>query len=292
MRILVMGANGMIGHRIWLAAQERFETWGTLRTASAGKPWASLFDSPRVIEGVPPDDPASIAAAFEVARPDVVINAIGLIKQREIGSDTGAAFTANSFLPHYLRDRADASGAKLVQISTDCVFTGNQGGYTESDSPDALDVYGLTKRLGEVTQAPHLTIRTSALGRSLSGTDGLLEWFLNAPAAVTGYRRAVFSGLTTPTLAETILDLVERHADLTGLFHIASEPINKYELLVRVARALGHSMEITPADLPVIDRSLDDTAFRGTTGIPRPDWDAMLAGLAADPTPYATLRGN
>jgi dTDP-4-dehydrorhamnose reductase len=288
MRILVLGASGLIGHRVWLAARTRYETWGTIRGPRSGLP--SVFDTPTMVEGVAAEDTASLDGAFEVARPDVVINCIGLIKQRPLGSDPAASFIANAFLPHYLRQKCDAADAKLIQISTDCVFSGDRGGYTEDDEPDALDVYGLSKRFGEVASAPHLTVRTSVIGRSLTGsTDGLFEWFLAQSGAVTGYRRAIFSGLTTSALAETLMEVLDRHQELSGLYHLASQAITKFDLLVRIAEDYGHGRDgivIEPTDEPVIDRSLVDDRFRSATNIPRSDWTQMLTDMRNDPNDF------
>jgi dTDP-4-dehydrorhamnose reductase len=291
MRLLIVGGSGMLGHRVWLAARDQADAWVTLRGTLNTQPWASLFEPGRTIEGVDAADPDSLARAMRTARPDTVINAAGLIKQRDHGDAAGPAFVANCFLPHELRRLCDNAGARLIQVSTDCVFTGSRGGYTEADQPDATDTYGLTKRLGEVA-APHLTLRTSLIGRSLAGTDGLLEWFLAQRGPVAGYRRAIFSGLTTQVLAETLLAVATGHPDLAGIWHVASEPINKLDLLGRVRGAYGLNTEINPANEPVIDRSLVDRRFRDATAIARPTWDGMMAGLAADQTPYARLRGE
>jgi dTDP-4-dehydrorhamnose reductase len=291
MRILILGGSGMIGHRLWLAAHDEHETWVTLRGRLADHPWSSLFDPQRTIEGVSAEEPGSLDRAMSTARPNVVVNALGLIKQRPEGSLAGPAFLANCYVPHHMRGLCDAYGARLVQLSTDCVFTGDRGRYAENDVPDALDVYGLTKRLGEVGP-PHLTLRVSALGRSLSGTDGLLEWFLSQPGPVTGYRRALFSGLVTETLGETVVRIVTDHSGLSGLWHVASPPIDKYDLLLRLRDAFSLGTEIRGSDMPIVDRSLDDCRFRTETGIPRPAWDDMIDRLARDPTPYALLRGE
>lgn len=289
MRVLIMGANGMLGHRVWMAASARHETWATLRGTLAGAPWAALFDAERIIEGVSADSDA-IKRALDVSRPEVVINAVGLTKQRPDGNDPGAAFVANCFVPHFLRLQCDLTGTRLIQVSTDCVFTGTKGGYTESDQPDAMDVYGLSKRLGEIG-SPHLTLRTSLIGRSLVGSAGLVEWFLSQPGPVPGYRRAIFSGLTTAFVAETMIQVIEEHATLSGLWHLAADPVDKFDLLSRLATALSHDIQIVPADNPVIDRSLDDTRFRAETGIARPTWEEMIDHLASDPTRYDQLRG-
>jgi dTDP-4-dehydrorhamnose reductase len=275
-----------------MAARDRHDTWVTVRNPVAGKPYGELFDASRVIAGVDADDPASIDRALEISNPDVVVNTIGLVKQRPDGADPGPAFTANCFIPHFLRLRCTARGARLIQISTDCVFTGARGRYTESDDTDAVDVYGLTKRLGEVGE-PHLTIRTSLIGRDLAGATGLLEWFVaQRGKQVNGFSNAIFSGLTTPYLADTILTIATDHPDIAGLRHVAAEPIDKHTLLTQLRDALELDIEVVPVAEPRIDRSLDDSFFRRETGSARPTWDAMIEGLRQDPTPYDILRGR
>jgi dTDP-4-dehydrorhamnose reductase len=291
LRVLILGGNGMIGHRMWMAGRTAHETWVTVRGQLGNRPWAPLFEPRRTVEGVSAEDPASIDRALRIARPDVVVNALGIIKQRPEGSQPGPAFMANCLVPHYVRSRCDVLGARLIQMSTDCVFTGDRGHYSESDVPDALDVYGLTKRLGEVG-SPHLTLRVSALGRSLSGTDGLLEWFMSRRGPVTGYRGALFSGLVTEVLAETVFRIADDFPALSGLWHVASPAIDKYDLLVRLREAFSLDTSIDASDTPRIDRTLDDSRFRSATGIPRPDWDAMIERLVADRTPYPVLRGE
>jgi dTDP-4-dehydrorhamnose reductase len=289
MRVLILGGSGMVGHRLWMAARPQHETWVTLRTPLEGQPWAGLFDAERVISDVSGDEPGSLDRAFEIAQPEVVINAIGLIKQRASGTDVGASFVANSFVPHYVRRLCDRNHARLVHISTDCVFVGDRGHYSEDDVPDAVDTYGLTKRLGEVG-TPHLTLRFSAIGRSLHGNEGLIEWFLGQNGNVRGYRSALFSGHVTDELARTVLKLVDDHPSMAGIWHVAAEPIDKYSLLLRLREAYGHDVDITPVDEPEINRTLNDERFRAATGIPRPSWDDMIRRLATDPTPYRDLR--
>ena len=289
MRVLILGGSGMVGHRVWLAAQQRHQTWVTVRAPLAGHPWAKLFDADRVIEGVTVDDAASFDRAFELAQPEVVVNALGLIKQRPTGLSPGDAFMANSFVPHYVRRLCDRQGARLIQISTDCVFVGDRGQYSEADVPDAVDIYGLSKRLGEVN-GPHLTLRTSAFGRSLHGSDGLVEWFLAQKGAVRGFRSARFSGLVTGELADTMMLIIDEHRDLAGVWHVAAPAIDKYSLLVRMRAAYDRDVEIVPVDEPQIDRTLNDERFRSATGIPQPTWDSMIQRLAEDETPYQDLR--
>jgi dTDP-4-dehydrorhamnose reductase len=292
MRLLILGGNGRLGHRLWMAAREEHETWVTIRGRLDDQPWAPLFEPARTIEGVEAADLASVDRALATSQPDVVVNTLGLVKQRQASADVGASFVANSRLPHYVAWRASESGSRLIHISTDCVFSGERGAYSEGDPPDEFETYGLTKRLGEVG-APHLTIRTSLIGRELAGADGLLEWFLSQRGRrVSGYVNAIFSGLTTSALATTLLALATDHPTMSGLRNVASSPINKYDLLERIRSQLGLDIEIIPTPEPRIDRSLIDDRFRAESGMLKPTWDEMIAELGTDQTPYDVLRAG
>jgi dTDP-4-dehydrorhamnose reductase len=201
--------------------------------------------------------------------------------------------TINALFPHRLADLCGSIGTRLIHVSTDCVFSGATGGYRESDVPDAGDLYGRSKQLGEVIRPGCLTLRTSIIGREITKSVGLLEWFMQRrQGAAQGYRRAVFSGLTTLALARVLLDVVSDHGELAGLYHVASEPICKLDLLQALNEALGLAVDIHPVDEPVIDRSLDASRFAAATGIAVPSWHRMIADLAEDPTPYDELRGH
>ena len=293
MRVLILGGSGMIGHRLWLACRERFETTVVLRGALAGQSWASFFDPRCIVEGIDLADDEKMQAMLRHARPDAVVNAAGLVKQRPTGQDAIAAITLNALLPHRLAQVCQRGGIRLIHLSTDCVFSGRDGGYRESDAPDPVDTYGRAKLLGEVTGPGQLTIRKSAIGRELTAQRGLLEWFLaNSNGRVHGYSRAIFSGLTTTALAATIAVVLEQHPSLEGLWHVAGPAISKYDLLLALRDGLGVTVEIEPDNTAVIDRSLDDSHFRAVTGIPQPSWESMIAALAADPLRYDTLRGT
>jgi dTDP-4-dehydrorhamnose reductase len=164
------------------------------------------------------------------------------------------------------------------------VFDGARGGYREGDPPDALDLYGRSKAVGEIGYGRHLTLRTSIIGFELGGHLGLLSWFFRQPPGpkLKGFTGAIYSGLPTVTLSRVIHDAITTNEGLCGLFHVASEPIDKYDLLMRVNRAfgLGHQLEADPT--LQIDRSLDDTRYRTATGTARPGWDALVDDLKAD----------
>jgi dTDP-4-dehydrorhamnose reductase len=284
-KVLVLGGSGMLGHKVCEVFAPRFETYATVRSTPPLR-----LAAERVLAGVSAEDFESVRRAVNHVRPDALVNCIGIIKQLPAGKEAIPSITVNALFPHQLAEIAADADARMVQISTDCVFSGRKGTYTEDDEPDPPDLYGRTKLLGEATNDHTLTIRTSIVGRELSGANGLLEWFLSQPGPVRGFTKAIFSGLTTTELAGTLAVVLEEHRNLRGLWHVASEPIDKYELLHEFARVYERDVEIEPDDSVRIDRSLDDARFRSVTGTTRPTWSRMLDELARDPTPYDELR--
>jgi dTDP-4-dehydrorhamnose reductase len=222
----------------------------------------------------------SLAALFARVRPNLVINCIGLVKQLAEADDPLAAIPINSLLPHRLARLCDVAGARLVHVSTDCVFSGTKGMYREEDYPDANDLYGRSKYLGEVDYPHAVTLRTSIIGHELGGAHGLIGWFLSQQGGVKGFTKAVFSGLPTVELARVIRDHVLPHPELRGTYHVSAAPIDKFELLTLVAKAYGRAIEITPDARLVIDRSLDSTRFRQATGYQPPPWPELIRRMA------------
>ena len=277
MKVLVLGVSGMLGNAVFrlLADSPGFEVLGTARSAAV----ASRFREdlrPRILAGVDVEQFDSLTRTFAAARPDVVINCIGLVKQLAEADDPLAALPINSILPHRLARLCDVAGARLVHVSTDCVFLGSRGLYKESDPPDARDLYGRSKLLGEVDYPHAITLRTSIIGHELGSAHGLVGWFLSQTGSVRGYTKAIFSGLPTVELAAVIRDRVLVAPSLHGVYHVAAAPIAKYELLRLVASAYGKSTEIMPDDRVVIDRSLDGSGFRAATGYEAPPWPELV----------------
>lgn len=279
MKILVLGASGMLGSAMLrvMGAQEAWSVFGTVRGADpaveAAAPRAVL------ISGVHADQPDSLQAAFSQARPDVVINCIGLVKQLSNAEDPLVAVPINTLLPHRLARMCEVAGARLVHVSTDCVFSGKQGNYVESDLADAQDVYGRSKLLGEVDYPHAVTLRTSIIGHELHSAHGLIDWFLSQQARVKGFTEAVFSGLPTCELARVVRDFVIPNPGLHGVYHAASEPISKYELLQLVNLIYGKELDIEPDDRVKIYRSLNAARFREATGYVAPAWPELVARM-------------
>jgi dTDP-4-dehydrorhamnose reductase len=290
MKVLLLGGTGMLGHRLWIDLQKAHDVWVTVRGDGNPFPAAPCFPADHIVhrvDGLASDD---VIGALAAVRPELVINCIGLIKQMEHAGDPLPALSMNAVLPHRMAAICRAVGARFVHISTDCVFSGRKGRYTESDPSDAEDVYGRTKFLGEVHGPDAITLRTSIIGPELKSRLGLIEWFLAQSGTIRGYRRALYSGFTTDELARILLERVIPRPELHGLYHVSSEPISKYDLLLLAKQAYGKEIEILPEDRFVCDRTLDSTRFREATGYVPPSWAEMLREMAADAEFYERLR--
>lgn len=277
MKILVLGASGMLGNAMIrvLSEQADWQVHGTIRSESSMR-----FFHPDIAElllaGVDVEQHDSLMQAFIRTRPDVVINCVGLIKQLAGAEDPLQAIPINALLPHRLAKLCELAGARLVHMSTDCVFAGDKGGYRESDLSDAKDLYGRSKFLGEVVYPHTVTLRTSIIGHELQGTHGLVGWFLSQQERCNGYTRAIFSGLPTVVLAQIVRDVVIPRTNLSGVYHIAAKPIAKFDLLKMIAEVYGKTIDIVPDDTLVIDRSLDAKRFQLATGYVAPDWFELI----------------
>ena len=277
MKTLVLGASGMLGHTMfrYFAQDPDLDVYGTARSASVRRHFPGDL-SKRILVGVDVENQDALTRVFAEVRPHFVVNCIGLIKQLADVEDPLIALPINSMLPHRLARLCDLASARLVHISTDCVFSGTRGGYSEADRPDVEDLYGHSKLLGEVAYPHTITLRTSIVGHELSSAHGLVEWFLAQQGRVKGYTRAIFSGLPTVELARVVRDIVLPLPNLSGIYHVASTPINKYELLSLVADVYGKSIEIIPDDTVEINRALIATRFRNATGYEAPEWRELV----------------
>jgi dTDP-4-dehydrorhamnose reductase len=291
MRLLILGGAGMLGHKLYQRYSHRYDVFATLRGGCSAYARSQIFELARVIEHVDAFHFDSLVQAIAQVQPDVVINCIGVIKQLATAKDPIISLTINSLLPHRLAGVCQAAGIRLLHISTDCVFNGKDGMYTEDMPSNAEDLYGRTKFLGEISGPNCLTLRTSIIGRELQTRSGLIEWFLsNRGGQVRGFRQAIYSGFTTLALADIIADVIDNHPDLSGLYQVSSDPINKYDLLLQVRAAFGIDVQIEPDDSVRIDRSLDSTRFRQATGFQPPSWPDMIRAMTSDPTPYDSWR--
>jgi dTDP-4-dehydrorhamnose reductase len=294
-KVLILGATGMLGHTLFtqLSKDNNLDLYATVREARGMNNWFSSDMEKRIIAGVDAKDFSTLTTAIDKIKPDVVINCIGIIKQLPSAKDPITAISINSLLPHRIADTCKMANARFIHISTDCVFDGAKGNYTENDQSNATDLYGRTKFLGEVDYPHCITLRTSIIGHELKGNYGLVEWFLAQEGKVTGYTKAIYTGFPTIELARIIKDYVIPNPELKGLYQVSSEPISKYELLKLVAKTYGKQIEIEPFEDFLLDRSLDSTLFRKTTGYNPPTWTDLVKAMYEDyiKGPYLKFRG-
>ncbi|MBI5566991.1 MAG: SDR family oxidoreductase [Chloroflexi bacterium] len=290
MRIVILGGAGMLGHKLFQILRDRFP--GTLCTTREDVRQApfnrvQLLQGDDVIRGVDVMDLPGLQRRLAELRPDYVINGVGIIKQRDEARSAIPSITINSLLPHQLAAMARGWGGRVIHFSTDCVFSGNRGGYTEADDSDADDLYGRSKFLGEVATDNALTLRTSIIGRELVEHKSLLDWFLaQQHQTIKGFKRVIYSGVTTNQLAQVVADIIQRHPTLAGLYQVVATPISKYDLLCLLRDAYRLAVDIMPDETVVSDRSMRGDKLRAAIGYESPAWPVLVQNLAVDRTPY------
>jgi dTDP-4-dehydrorhamnose reductase len=276
-KILILGASGMLGHTLFkYLSAKNFEVYGTLRNSNL----CHYFNEELKTNLIPTFDLSSteeILRVVNLIRPNIIINCVGVIKQLAYANDPLITLPINSLLPHKLSQITKTIGARLIHISTDCVFSGRKGMYTEHDQEDATDLYGISKKIGEVVKEPHvITIRTSIIGHELNSCHSLLEWFLNQEKFVDGYANAFFSGLPTIELSEVIEKYIIPNEHLNGLYHVSSKSISKYHLLKLINEIYDKNISIKKNETFSINRSLDSIKFQNVTGYTSKTWQDLI----------------
>lgn len=294
MKILVLGGEGMLGHKMFQTLRSRYpETICTVAQSLEEHFYRKipLFRTGNVVDRADAMDFGAMRRILREHRPDCLINCIGIIKQREEAKAAIPSNTLNSLFPHKLAEFAGEWGGRVIHFSTDCVFSGREGNYTEESPSDAEDLYGKSKYLGEVTAGNALTLRTSIIGRELANFRSLLEWLISQDGkTVRGFRRVVYSGVTTNYLAQLVGNLITDHPALSGLYQVTSPPVSKHDLLCMIRDAYGLTIDIVPDEREVSDRSMVGEKFRKATGYPPPEWPGLIKQLVSDPTPYRDWR--
>ncbi len=267
----------MLGSAVLRVMDEKAEwqVYGTVRDPSAKRFFGDKIRA-NIIAGVNIEQVDQLVGILQSSRPNVVINCVGLIKQKEAVDDPLVALPVNAIFPHRLAGLCKLFDARLIHISTDCVFSGSRGNYVESDIVDARDLYGVSKAIGELNYSHTITLRTSIIGHELQSSNGLLEWFLSQKNACKGYTRAIFSGLPTVVLAQIVLKHVIPNHELYGIYHVASQPISKYELLKIIADVYEKEITIIQDDELVINRSLNSDRFKTATKFECPTWLGLI----------------
>ncbi|MDA8441931.1 MAG: SDR family oxidoreductase [Peptococcaceae bacterium] len=279
-RILILGATGMLGHTLLARlAASGHEVYATARSMSGLEQFFAPELMSNIIGNVDVDNFDTVIRAIAETKPDVVINCIGIIKQLPSAQDPITTINTNALLPHRIAKLCQAAGARMIHISTDCVFDGVKGNYTEADESNATDLYGRTKFLGEVAYPHTITLRTSIIGHELKSSFGLIDWFLAQSGKIRGFTKAIYTGFPTVEIAAIIDRYVLPKPELHGLWQVSSDPINKYELLKIVGNVYAKNIEIEPDADFCLDRSLDSSRFREATGYHPPSWPQLVAAM-------------
>lgn len=275
MKVLVLGITGLIGRSIfdYLATNNSLEVFGTNRLTLNSESKSNLRFYNHYLDISP------LEKYILEINPDFIINCIGLTKHIRQSRKPLHSIAINSLFPHQVIEVCRKVDAKLIQISTDCVFYGDKGEYSELDTPDAKDLYGRSKALGEIDNLHDITIRTSTIGHEETTKYGLLEWFLSQEESCLGYRKAIFSGLTTQELSKVIDRYILTDKGLHGIFHIGGNPISKFDLLNIISNVYSKNIEIKPEMKFEIDRSLNSSKFQELTGYKPPTWEKMIINM-------------
>ncbi len=281
----------MLGHKLCQKLKDEFEVHATVRGDFDRYQTFSLFEGVKIVSHINIENTELIYNTISKINPDVIINAVGIIKQLPDSQNNIKTIAINALLPHQLAGFTIENNIRLINISTDCVFSGKKGNYLENDFPDAVDLYGKSKNLGEVIEDNCLTLRTSIIGRELFTSHSLVEWFLsNRGKNIRGYVNAIYTGFPTIILAEILTMIIKDYPDLSGLFHLSSEKINKFELLKLINKEMKADVNIETFEDFYIDRSLNSTKFRTITGFQPPAWEEMIRLMAVDGKLYDQWR--
>jgi len=280
MSILLLGASGLLGNTLlrYFNLQSNLEVVGTSRSLTSIKTLSKDLQN-KVIPNIDVENSDHLLKVISEVKPDIIINCVGVVKQLHEANDPLSALPINAILPHRLAKLTEISGARLIHFSTDCVFSGKKGNYLESDQPDASDIYGISKWMGEVDHPNVITLRTSLIGHELSGNRSLVNWFLSQNGSIKGYQNAIFSGLPAIEIAKVLHHFVLPNSKLHGLYHLSADPISKYQLLSIIADIYKKKIEIIPDYSYVIDRSLDSSRFRTITGFSPKSWPEMIKAM-------------
>lgn len=286
MKVLVLGAQGMLGHKMVQQLSERFETVATVRSRLTDPAAKFCFSKATIIENISAEDLSSVKKVIDDVKPNVVINCIGVIKQLK-SKDPLPILRINAVFSQSISQYCFERGIRFIHFSTDCVFSGRTGNYSIEDTPDCEDLYGISKLLGETKYPNCLTIRTSIIGRELRQGVSLIEWFLSQKGGkVKGYLNAIYTGFPTQIMSDIVSDIILNHPGLEGTWHISSDPISKYELLQMVNRIFDLNIAIEKDSEFHCDRRLDSQPFRMATKFTPPTWEDMILKMRQDPTPY------
>ncbi len=289
MKVLILGVDGMIGHKIAHYLEDHFDLTGTSRKKLSGLDIG--LKKIRIINiDLFYNDYKKL---LKENNPDIIINSAGITTRRGIDQRLDEARYINNLLPISLAHWVKKHNKKLIHFSTDCVFSGKKGNYLDEDIPDAEDLYGKLKGMGEVHNSNTLIIRCSMIGREIFNHTELFEW-LNSmkDKQVEGFSNVIFSGVTTSWMGNTLNDILKHNFDLSGIYNISSQPISKYDLITKLSRAFNLNIDIIKNINIKSNKVLNSKKFTEITGINCPSWDTLIDQFVEDNNNYISLYKN
>jgi dTDP-4-dehydrorhamnose reductase len=283
-KILILGANGMIGHKVYQVLSNYYtDVWAHQRARVISNDKLFFQDQTKIIQGLDLSNFNKLDECLNLLKPNIIINAAGITIRRGVNESIFKSIILNSALPHFLNTWGIKNNCRLIHFSTDCVFSGKDGFYDENSQLDAQDAYGKTKGLGEIISENSLTLRGSMIGRELEYRTELLEWFLSKKNdKIKGFSNVIFSGITTLQMAHFVKDIIHKIPELNGLFNVASNPISKYDLLILLNKYFKNESKILKDETYVSKKNLNAQKFYSKTNFHIPDWEDMIKDLKQD----------
>ena len=282
MKILLLGGGGLAGNtfiKYFLSFKNRYSIGVTFSEHESNYNLNLDNQSISTFYNINAFKYNLVSSVINDYKPQVIINTIGLTKRISNTIDPKLSIYLNSYFPHLLLKTSNEKDIKLIHLSTDCIFSGYNGNYSEDSIPDALDIYGKTKFLGELNEKNALTLRTSILGPEIRRFLGIYSWFINQKTDVFGFDKAFFSGITSLELAKIIFHIIDHNYDLYGIYNLASEKISKFELLNIIKKIKKMNINIIKSDSEIYDRSLNNKKFRSVSEYKVPNWENMILDL-------------
>jgi dTDP-4-dehydrorhamnose reductase len=291
MRVIILGVSGLIGHKLLQKLSSDFEIFGVLHHSKDYYNNPPLFSGQNIIENINVSEFDILKGVLYTVNPDIIINCVGITKRKIDINDPLDAISINSAFPHQLAKWAKVNKKRVIHFSTDCVFNGKIGNYTETSLSSAEDVYGKTKYLGELHYDNTITIRSSFIGQELFDKTELFEWFLaQSGKQIKGFKNTLYSGVSTIFMASVVKDIILNYPGLSGLYQLATEkPISKYQLLNLAKKVFDVKVDIIPDIEHIHCPTLDASKLRKAINIAVPSWEEMMTDLLADKKFYSNL---
>lgn len=292
MRLLILGVSGLIGHSLFQTLSSRFEVFGTLHKSKNQYGDIPIFSNQNIIESIDVLEFDVLKGVLSAINPDIILNCVGITKRKDDINNISIAISVNSLFPHRLARWAIENSKRIIHFSTDCVFDGKTGNYSEDSVTTAVDVYGKTKALGEIIYKSSLTIRSSFIGQEIFGKTELLEWFLlQNGKQIKGFRNTLYSGVSTTFMARVIENIITNYPTLSGLYQLAPEqPISKYDLLCIAKEAFDVKVDIIPDDTHIHYPTLDGSKLRRKINLMVPSWKEMMYELSSHKDLYISNK--